>query len=738
MGGDSEDSKIEERADFNPTAVFEPMLITDVNGRVTHTFRLPDNLTTYRVTVFGVRGDLFALRESEIAAQNRINVRELVPRRLRERDTAEVGVLITNLDSTSHAVTVRLDVGPPRPNDEATGLAKVPGQAFVDGTAERRVTVRSGENAVVYFDVAALRQGFVTMNFTITSNILNERLVREMIIERPFVMETVTTTGTITGGTASEGLVIPSFADGGMGSLSVTLDATRLSLLDSAITYLFRYPFGCLEQRASAVKPLVIFGEYIDALNLRSEVADPRRVVENEMRSWGQIQLSGGGFPFWPSGTRADFFVSLRIAHIIAIAQEKGFNIPASLNIPNLVAYLNREYQTLQGWRRGSSDYFYQSYLQSYMLYVSALLGERVDPSRLVEILSRDNVDPSVFAFVGMTYRVMGRNADAANVAERLRNLIRMTTRGVDITDPLERHSFSFYGGKVEQLALTLQFFAEQFPGHEINTRLLYSLLGNKRSGIGHWANTAVSVRVLSAIDSLIRSENLANTDVSGSVKLAGTEVLHGTFKGLGAKPVTRTFNFADSVMTALVRDQMHQLDFTRSGTGNIYYTASLRYTIPAELQFFRDEGIGVFLSIYDVSTGEEINGSALQSGKTYRARVRVSSTRDRTYLALRVPVPSGAEILDMAFVTTASYEDAGGAEGNETLSRRGSWLSHQTIMDNEIQYFWDRFNKGESTVSFLFRTARRGVYPTPPVQAECMYEPEIFGRSRGLIYTIE
>jgi uncharacterized protein YfaS (alpha-2-macroglobulin family) len=78
-----------------------------------------------------------------------------------------------------------------------------------------------------------------------------------------------------------------------------------------------------------------------------------------------------------------------------------------------------------------------------------------------------------------------------------------------------------------------------------------------------------------------------------------------------------------------------------------------------------------------------------------------------------------------------------GGASGNNT-ERRGSWISHQMILDNEIQYFWDQFFKGESTVSFLFRTARRGVYPTPPVQVECMYEPEIFGRSKGLLYTIE
>ncbi|MCL2809183.1 MAG: alpha-2-macroglobulin [Treponema sp.] len=741
MGGDSEDSKIEERSDFNPTAVFEPMLITDANGKITHKFKLPDNLTTYRVTVFGVRGDLFALKESEIAAQNRINVRELVPRRLRERDTAEAGVLITNLDSQAHTITVKLDVGSPLPNDVSSGLAKVHGHAFVDGVAERRVTVRSGENAVVYFDVAAVRQGNVTLNFTVNSTILNERLVREMIIEKPLVMETVTTTGTISANSASEGLVIPSFADNNAGSLTLTLDATRLSLLDTAIGYLFRYPYGCLEQRSSVVMPLVVFGEYLDALSIKSEVSNPQRVVENELRSWAQVQLSNGGFPYWPSGKSSDFYVSLRIAHIIAIAKTKNINIPSSLNVTSLIAYLNREYQVIQGRRSNSSDYVYQSYLQSYMLYVFALLGERVDPSRLAEILTRDNVDPSVLAFVGMTYRELGRTADAANTAQRLRNLMRLTTRGVDLTDPLSRNRYSYFGGQIEQFALSLQFFAQQFPGDDINTRLLFTLLEFQRtSKLGYWRSTAETVRVLSAVDALIRAEDLTNIDVRGSVSLGSTQLLQGTFRGLGAKPVTQTFDFTNAALSGITMDRIQQLNFTRSGRGNLYYTASLRYAIPSELQFFRDEGIGVFLSIFDVSTGAEIKGTALQSGKTYRARVRVSSTRDRTYLALRVPVPSGAEILDTAFVTTATYDDVGGAAGNDNnnVQQRRSWLSHQAIFDNEIQYFWDRFNRGETTVSFLFRTARRGVYPTPPVQAECMYEPEIFGRSRGLLYTIE
>ena len=737
-GGDGEgESKLEERKDFNPTAVFKPFLLTDANGKVTTTFRLPDNLTTYRVTVFGVRGDNFALRETEIAAQNRINIRQVLPRRIRERDTTEVGVLITNLDSTSHTLTVKLNIGPALPKDESSGMIKIAGLAFVDGTAEQRITVKSGENSVVFFDIAAVKEGIITLNFSINSTILNEKLIQEIQIERPFVFETFTTVGAIQGNSLSEGLVIPSFADNGEGNLSLILDATRLGLMDSAITYLFRYPYGCLEQRTGVVMPLVVFGEYIDSLGLKNEVSDPGRVVENEIKSWGQIQLSNGGFPYWASGIKADFYVSLRIAHIIAIAQSKGMTIPSSINIQSLKIYLDREYQEMQKLQRNSSSYYYQSYLQSYMLYVLTLLGERVDPSRLAEILTRENVDPSVLAFAGMTYRSLNRNTEAASTANRLKGLMRMTARGVDITDPLEKDRFNFFGGNIEQLSLALQFFAEQFPEDAINTRLLFSLLENKRAGSGFWENTAVTVRVLSAIDALIRAENLKNIDVSSSVSLAGKELLHGSFKGLGAKPVTVNFHFQEPVLANLQRDRIHPLEFSREGTGNIYYTASLKYAIPSELQSFRDEGVGVFLNIFDINTGKEIKGSALVSGKTYRGVIRVSSNRDRTFLALRAPVPSGAEILDATFVTTAAYTDKGGAAGNDT-ENRGSTMSYQIILDNEIQFFWDNFNKGDSTVSFMFRAVRRGIYPTPPVQAELMYEAEIFGRSQGLLYTIE
>ena len=127
-----------------------------------------------------------------------------------------------------------------------------------------------------------------------------------------------------------------------------------------------------------------------------------------------------------------------------------------------------------------------------------------------------------------------------------------------------------------------------------------------------------------------------------------------------------------------------------------------------------------------------------LESGKTYEMAIRLSSGKDYTFVALRAPIPSGAEILDAAFVTTASDNYA--EEDEDAGEAWTDWrpLSKQQIYDNEVQYFWNIWDKGGSTVRFKFRAARRGIFPCPPVTAQCMYENEIFGRSSGTLYVIK
>ena len=255
----------------------------------------------------------------------------------------------------------------------------------------------------------------------------------------------------------------------------------------------------------------------------------------------------------------------------------------------------------------------------------------------------------------------------------------------------------------------------------------------------GYWSNTATTSRVLEAIYTYIQLRELDKTDYSAGVAIGGKQILSANFKGADAKPVTLKLPFEDEIVASLAKDTAQEVTFERNGKGNLYYTIEMRYAITDENIYARDEGLKVEYTITDAETGEVVNKPnetdsllKLVSGKTYKASIKLSSSKARDYVAMRAPIPSGAEILDSSLVTTGTVDDG------DNWGSWGHWLTNKTIHDNEIRFFWDEFGSGATTVNFTFRAARRGVYPVPPVQAECMYEPETFGRSDGYLCTIE
>jgi hypothetical protein len=135
---------------------------------------------------------------------------------------------------------------------------------------------------------------------------------------------------------------------------------------------------------------------------------------------------------------------------------------------------------------------------------------------------------------------------------------------------------------------------------------------------------------------------------------------------------------------------------------------------------------------------GKEADSGKLAIGSLYRMRVVVSSARDRSFVAIRVPVASGCEIVDSRFLTAARVAqrpEGGTEESADPELWRPSAI--QSIYDNEVRYFFDFFDKGQRSMEFVFRAGSSGTYPLPPATAECMYEPEIFGRGAGGITII-
>lgn len=735
-GGDAaeDEEKEEKRKDFRPTAVFEPVLITDKNGKAVCKFKMPDNLTTYRITAFGVNNDLFALQEEEVKVQNPVNVSVVKPRKLRERDTAEVGVLITNLDKDGHEITVKLDVsGATKVNsDTGDGMSVVPGTASIDGPAEHKVYVASGDSSVVYFDLAAEKEGTVALNFHIKSDVLNEGIEEFIKIEKTFVYETVALMGSLNSNETkgSELIKIPGFAKEGRGDLSITLDATRLGLLGNGVNYVFDYPYGCLEQQTSRILPLVAFDDYIDVFGLNNKVVNPKTVVTNYMKDIAKSQLSSGGFPYWPAGWHDNFYVSLRILNIYQLALDRGYTkADMAINADSLMDYI-----------KNNINRAYTDSMKAQACYYLARAG-RTNLNYMLSNLYDDleNQSLSSIAYIGLAYQEKGESDNAQVCEELLKQYLVPSNRTVSITEKVSNHGNSVWENQSELMSVILKFLVIRNPNDEMVDRLINTLMLEQKHG--YWQNTVTTAQVLESIYTYIKERKLNDTDHRSVAILEGKELVSESFKGASAKPKTLKLPFEDAILASLPRDTSLNLGFSKKGDGYLFYNVAMTYALPDEMQAARDEGIKVTYEIRDFDSDELLNPVTaatnelrLESGKLYKAKITLESTKNREYVALRAPIPSGAEILDSTFVTT------GEAAEIETSSSSywGHWLSNKFIHDNEIQFFWDYFSTGSTTVTFTFRAARRGVYPVPPVQAECMYEPEVFGRDCGYLAEIK
>lgn len=746
FGGDSatDDAKSEERKNFEPTAVFEPALITGADGTVQCTFTWPDNLTAYRVTALGVRENNFALTESEISVTNPISVRDVLPRRLRVNDVSEAGVVISNLEDTAQKVSVSIELidGVEQSADEESGMLKPAGSAVLHDVFEQTIIVDPNSTLPLMFPLTAKREGFITVRFTVKSNLVNERIIKPLEIDRPYIYETVTTVGQTESGnskndddkvhTATEKIVIPGGVADGRGNLTVQLDPSRLGVLKEAVNYVFRYPYGCLEQRSSAILPLIYFGDYIKAFGLENEVSKPKKVVEKELKYWASLQKADGGFPYWPNDPKASFAVSLRVGEVIAAAMEKDIDIPKNLNVKRLADFIESKMSYKISDKKLASD-IYQS---AYAMYVLTRLNHAFPHSPIDQIVTNPNSDITSLCFAGMMYLARYDVDNANEVAKQIRSYLKPTTRGVDITSRQERwSSWQYYSAENEAYPLVLKFLTQLNSEDPMISRLVYQLLERQKAGNGYWHTTASTARVLDALNTYIIKKELTDTDFSAEALIDGKKFLSGKFKGVAAESVEKVTDFEEEPIKSIARDTEVPIEFSKKGTGTLFYTVSMKYAIPAENQFARDEGLCLFVEYIDVKTGKPVTENKLEAGKTYRAKVTLTTNRDRTFVALRVPIPSGAEVLNAAFVTTGSLNRF----VPEDEQREWNYgLSSQTIYDNEVQYFWDFFRKGRQQVDFIFRAVRSGMYETPSATAECMYESEIFGRSSGKVIVIE
>jgi len=719
QGGAS--GKLEERRDFNPLALFEPFVRTGADGVARVRAELPDNLSTYRLTAVALDGVRLGYDEDEFRVSNPINVRTALPRRLRVRDSAAAGIVLTNTSGDAHDVRVQV----------ASDILDVAGSNEAD------LVLPPNSTTELPFVLEALEEGRGEIRFTVRSDVLNEILVDQVVVERPLVTEAFATVGTFNSEQpAEEGLDIPVYAAEGYGGLTISIDSTLRPYIEPIVDDLASIPYPSTNDRLYAVMGELVDGESPSAPALFAELASR--------------QFEDGGIGYRPPSLEyaaPNWFLSVLTAHVAAETRRLDPKSADALDLSALHSYLK---DRLDEAREDDEPGF----MAAWTAWVLAVSGDAAREDLDWLAAAEDRVGLAGYGLLSGAYAALDDDERAGALYQRSRNFISIGTRSVDLKESYEAASY-FSSGEAE-MALMLRNAAERGDQTEFLLRLAGALDRNRNEGRFH--SRFDDFWILWGFAPLLQAEGRSGA-VPVRVDLAEASLLEETLGGGNPVSLRRSWSWSEAPLADSAPGDRRALSLSSDSASDLYYAAEIAYALPVETVLPRDEGIEVTGRI-ETLDGEILDPGNLPLGETFRMSVSVSTADRRSYLKLVIPVPSGTEIVDPSFATTGSYGDAGGT-GGESWTREtvygdtaefvddgyvtfgpeawDFWYYRplQTVYDNAVSYLWEDFYPGQREISFLIRSTTPGIYPTPPASASLEFEPEVFGRDGGRLAVI-
>ena len=710
-GGSGEDQL---RKDFRPLAHWAPAIRTDGDGRAQVTFKLPESLTTFRLMATALTADhSFGQGETDVVVTKPLVLQQAMPRFARLGDLFEAGVLISNRTGEAGTATVTA---------EADGLTLQSG-------ASRSIRLADGATREVRFAWDALEAATATIRFRATLNDASDAFEWTLPVNRPRT-KAVSATFASTDGRAEEDIRLPGNRIDGLGRFDVQLSSTALVGLDGAVEYLFDYPYGCLEQRTSRVRPLLIAQDVVDAFGLKPLGGDRNEAVREWLggldRYW-----TGSGFSLWKGSSYVNPYTTAYVVLALDEARDAGFELPRPLTGNAVSALENMVRNPSERPRYYSEDVWRDA--RALMLYALARHG-RVLESELDRLASNP---PTSAGGLGHLLRALVTADHGAlsrfrtTIAERLRNMIRVEATQAYLDAPETDDYGWIFASDERATAHGLAALIENGAGEDFRqlAERMIRYLMNERTN-GHWASTQDNAAAVDAFRAYFQTYETVDPDFRAEVSIAGRSILTSTFQGRRLRVAADTVSLSN-----VPSEQRFPAVVTKDGDGRAYYSMRVT-TYTSDPVDARSQGLRVQRTLQRLAPSGEPTGKELATGNRtitlapgdlVRVQLRVSTPTSRNYVVVDDALPAGLEPVNAAFATT----DTGVLETAGAGSDRwwGSFNFNE-MLDDRVLLFADYLREGTHTYTYVARATTAGTFVHPAAQAEMMYQPSTRGRN--------
>ncbi|MCY0989417.1 MG2 domain-containing protein [Nannocystis sp. ILAH1] len=713
--GAQEDAAIALRTDFSALALFAAAVPTDSKGKAQVKLKLPDNLTRYRVMAVAAGGvNAFGSGEATVTASRPLMVRPSPPRFLNFGDKVELPVVVQN--QGKKALTVEVAV-------------RAANAKLMEGTG-RKVQVPAGDRVEVRFPTTTEMAGTARFQFAVASGKHSDAAELSLPVWTPATTEAFATYGTLDSGAVAQPVKAPAGVWREFGGLEVTTTSTAVAGLTDALLYLVRYPFDCAEQVSSRVMAIASLRDVLTAF--AAEGLPPPKELEASVRQdllrLAKLQNYDGGWGFWRWGERSYPYLSIHVAHALARADAKGFNVPKDMT-QKAVHYL----QSIRYRIPESYGPVEKQVLRAYALYTLRQLG-RGDPTEARALIKEaGGVEKMGLEAVAWLYSAL--QGDAASTAE-LEAIRRIVRNRAEETAAAAHFVTSYSDGGHVLLhsdrrvdALMLEALIADQPKSDLIPKLVEGLMGHRKAG--RWSSTQENAFVLVALDRYFNTYEKTTPDFVARAWLGPRYA--GEQKFVGRQTDRKRI---DIPMADVAEVGSGDLILQKEGKGRLYYRIGMRYA-PKDMRMPpTDHGFVVDRAYEAIDDPKDVSRDAdgtwrIKGGARVRVRLTMVAPTRRYHVALVDPLPAGLEPQNPALMTTGSLP-----EDPQAMSKQSPWwwwnrpwFEHQNLRDERAEAFTSLLWEGVHTYTYVALATTPGVFVVPPPKAEEMYHPETFGR---------
>ena len=743
------ESQIQLRQNFNALAVFAPTVHTDANGRAQVEVKLPDNLTRYRVMAVAVdQAKQFGMGESTITARLPLMARPSAPRFLNFGDRFELPIILQN--QTDNAMTVDVAV---RAANAAVSSSKflVSSQrettdqletqnSKLETSTGRRVTVPANDRVEVRIPAAAVKAGTARFQIGAVSGNWSDAAEVELPVWTPATTEAFATYGEIDEGAINQPVKAPREIFPQFGGLEIETSSTQLQQLTDAVIYLTSYPYECSEQLASRVITIAALRDVLTAFKAK-DLPSPEAMqaaVERDLKRLQGMQNEDGGFGFWKRGDESWPYLSIHVAHALARAKQKKFEVPKEM------------WDKSQKYLREIESHIPSYYsidarraVIAYALYVRTQMGDR-DVARARSLIAEARLENLSLESIGWLLSVLADDKNSteqvASIRHLLNNRVTETAGTAHFVCSYTDNDYLILNSDRRADGVILEALIGDQPKSDLIPKIVRGLLAHRTRG--RWENTQENVFILLALDRYFNAFEKVTPDFVARAWLGERFAGEQQFKGRSTDRQQINVPMRYLAQTSGAQN----LFISKDGGGRLYYRVGLNYA-PSDLNLKPvDYGFTVVRSYEAVDDPKDVSRDAdgtwhIKAGARVRVRLTMVATSRRYHVALVDPMPAGFESLNPSLATTGTLpRDKQGTGVAEYGSRsfgygwwwwRPVWYEHQNLRDDRAEAFTSLLWEGVYKYSYIARATTPGAFVVPPAKAEEMYHPETFGRGK-------